>query len=251
MASTLLYIPLWSMNILGPSIFVEGQPGIYQHYSGAVHPQHLQEVERQMNAASTIIRTGTLAILCGSLVWGCAEKPAQVTDQAMQAIQVAKEAGAMEYAPADLRLAEDEYQKAQEEIATQDKAFVLMRNYDGAKTILTKVVLDAEQAKAKAEANKQQAKTDAEAAVILAKSTLEDAKNLFAQAPKGKGTQADLQALQGDLQAAETTLAEIEPILAKEDFLGVKAKAESVFELATRVHEQVAHAIQKSGKAKA
>jgi hypothetical protein len=93
-------------------------------------------------------------------------------------------------------------------------------------------------------------KTDAEAAVILAKSTLDDAKNLFAQAPKGKGTQADLQALQGDLQAAETTFAEIDAIMAMEDFIGVKAKAESVQTLAARVNEQVAQAIQKTGKHK-
>ncbi len=204
-----------------------------------------------MNAVSTIIRSGTLAILCGSLVWGCAEKPAQVTDQAFQAIQAAKEAGALDYAPEDLRLAEDEYQKAQEEITTQDNAFVLMRNYDEANAILTKVVTDAGQAKTRAVANKQQAKMEAEAAVVLAKTTLAEAKNLLAQAPKGKGTQADLQALQGDLQAAETTLGEIDPIMAKEDFLGVKAKAESVLALATRVNDQVAHAMQKSGKVKA
>ncbi|MCA9460496.1 MAG: DUF4398 domain-containing protein [Nitrospira sp.] len=204
-----------------------------------------------MSAISTCIRTGILVILCGSLLWGCAEKPAQVTDQALQAIQSAKEAGAMEYAPENLRLAEDEYQKAQEEITAQDNTFVLMRNYDGAKAILTKVVADAEQAKSKAVANKQQAKAEAEAAVALAKTSLAEAKNLLSQAPKGKGTQADLQALQGDLQAADTTLAEIDPILAKEDFIGVKAKAESVQALATRVQEQVAHAMQKSGKVKA
>ncbi len=204
-----------------------------------------------MNAVSTIIRSGTLAILCGSLVWGCAEKPAQVTDEAMQAIQAAKEAGAMEYAPEDLRLAEDEYQKAQEEITSQDNTFVLMRNYDGAKAMLTKVMADAEQAKTKAVSNKQQVKMEAEATVVLAKTSLDEAKNLLAHAPKGKGTQADLQALQGDLQAAETTLAEIDPLLAKEDFIGVKAKAESVVALTTRVNEQVAHAMQKAGKAKA
>ncbi|MDR4493449.1 MAG: hypothetical protein AB7P17_00445 [Nitrospirales bacterium] len=204
-----------------------------------------------MDDISTIIRTGTLVIVCGSLIWGCAEKPAQVTDQALQAIQAAKEAGAMEYAPEELRLAEDEYQKAQEEITTQDNTFVLTRNYDGAKVILTKVVTDAEQAKIKAVTNKQQAKTGAEASMALAKSMLEEAKNRLVQAPRGKGTQADLQALHGDLQAAETTFAEIEPLLAKEDFLGVKAKAESVLALATRVNDQVAHAMQKAGKVKA
>lgn len=198
-----------------------------------------------------MIRSGAFAIICGTLAWGCAEKPVQVTDQALQAIQAAKEAGALDYAPDDLRLAEDEYQKAQEEITTQDNAFVLMRNYDEANAILAKVVTNAEQAKTKAITNKQQAKMDAEAAVVLAKNTLADAKNLLAQAPRGKGTQADLQALQGDLQAADTTLGEIDPIMSKEDYLGVKAKAESVLALATRVNEQIAHAMQKAGKAKA
>lgn len=204
-----------------------------------------------MNAVSTMIRFGAVTIICGTLAWGCAEKPVQVTDQALQAIQAAKEAGALDYAPEDLRLAEDEYQKAQEEITAQDNAFVLMRNYDEANAILAKVVTNAEQAKTKAIANKQQAKMDAEAAVVLAKNTLAEAKNLLAQAPRGKGTQADLQALQGDLQAADTTLGEIDPIMAKEDYLGVKAKADSVVALATRVNEQVAHAMQKAGKAKA
>lgn len=196
------------------------------------------------------LKTGTLVLALGTMLMACAEKPIQGTDSALQALQAAKQAGAEKYAPESLRVAEDEYQKAQEEIAAQDDTFVMTRNYDAANAILVKVVADAEKAKTEAIASKQMVKTEAEGAVVLAKSSLEEAKNQLAQAPTGKGTQADLQALRGDLQAAETTFAEIDAIMAMEDFIGVKAKAESVQALAARVNEQVAQAIQKTGKHK-
>ena len=197
-----------------------------------------------------LLKTGTLVLALGTMLMACAEKPIQGTDSALQALQAAKQAGAEKYAPESLRVAEDEYQKAQEEIAAQDDTFVMTRNYDAANAILVKVVADAEKAKTEAIASKQMVKTDAEGAVVLAKTSLEEAKNQLAQAPTGKGTQADLQALRGDLQAAETTFAEIDAIMAMEDFIGVKAKAESVQALAARVNEQVAQAIQKTGKHK-
>ena len=197
-----------------------------------------------------LLKTGTLVLALGTMLMACAEKPIQGTDSALQALQAAKQAGAEKYAPESLRVAEDEYQKAQEEIAAQDDTFVMTRNYDAANAILVKVVADAEKAKTEAIASKQMVKTEAEGAVVLAKSSLEEAKNQLAQAPTGKGTQADLQALRGYLQAAETTFAEIDAIMAMEDFIGVKAKAESVQALAARVNEQVAQAIQKTGKHK-
>ena len=197
-----------------------------------------------------LLKTGTLVLALGTMLMACAEKPIQGTDSALQSLQAAKQAGAEKYAPESLRVAEDEYQKAQEEIAAQDDTFVMTRNYDAANAILAKVVADAEKAKTEAIASKQMVKTEAEGAVVLAKTSLEEAKNQLAQAPTGKGTQADLQALRGDLQAAETTFAEIDAIMAMEDFIGVKAKAESVQTLAARVNEQVAQAIQKTGKHK-
>ena len=196
------------------------------------------------------LKTWTVALLIGTTVVACAEKPIQGSDAALQALQAAKQAGATEYAPEALRMAEDEYQKAQEEIGVQDNTFMPMRNYDAANAILTKVAMAAEKAKIEAITNKQQVKSEAESSVMLAKTSLEEAKNQLAQAPTGKGTQADLQALRGDLQAAEATLWEVDGLMAKEDFYGVKAKAESVQNLAARVNEQIAQAIQKTGKLK-
>lgn len=210
----------------------------------------MKEEITNMGNAFQAFKTGVFVILFGTMLMACAEKPIQGTDTALQALQAAKQAGAQEYAPEAFRMAEDEYQKAQEEVRMQDEAFVLTRNYDVANAILVKVVADAEKAKTDAIASKQLVKKEAEGAVVLAKTSLEEAKNQLAQAPSGKGTQADLQALRGDLQAAETTLAEIDAIMAMEDYLGVKAKAESVQTLAARVNEQVAQAIQKTGKHK-
>ena len=111
--------------------------------------------------------------------------------------------------------------------------------------------MDAEKAVTDANIGKMQAKSEAEAAITLARTTLSEARTILAQAPKGKGTQADLQALKGDLEAADSINAELDLALGKEDYIGVKAKAQAMQNLAGRVHDQVAAAMQKIGKAKA
>jgi hypothetical protein len=251
-----LYFPDKSVEFINEgrefASFTNRGPGSYNQNQRGENLFSQSKRRKLTNMENVIqsLKTGTLVLLFGTMLMACAEKPIQGTDSALQALQTAKQAGAEKYAPESLRVAEDEYQKAQEEIAAQDDAFVMTRNYDGANALLVKVVADAEKAKTEAIANRQLFKTEAEGAVVLAKTSLEEAKNLLAQAPTGKGTQADLQALRGDLQAAETTFAEIEAIMAMEDYIGVKAKAESVQALAARVNEQVAQAIQKTGKHK-
>ena len=183
------------------------------------------------------------------LLPACSEKPLTSLTATEQAIQEARKMGAQDYASETLKLAEDQYQKAQEEIAMQESNFALMRNYTTAEELLSKARTDA--AVADANLGKLQAKSEAEAAIMLARTTLSEARTLLAQAPRGKGTQADLQALNGDLEAADSINAELELALGKEDYLGVKAKAQAMQNLSARVHDQVAAAIQKVGKAKA
>ena len=185
------------------------------------------------------------------LLPACSEKPLTSLTATEQAIQEARKMGAQDYASETLKLAEDQYQKAQEEIAMQESNFALMRNYTTAEELLSKARTDAEKAVADANLGKLQAKSEAEAAIMLARTTLSEARTLLAQAPRGKGTQADLQALNGDLEAADSINAELELALGKEDYLGVKAKAQAMQNLSARVHDQVAAAIQKVGKAKA
>jgi hypothetical protein len=199
----------------------------------------------------TILRVGTLPILFGMILFGCAEKPMSTLDAADMALKEAREAGAPDYAPESFREAETAFQMAQEELAVQDSKFAIMRDYEGVEGMLKTVNQEAVRAKTEAVANKEKVKTEAQAAMSNAKSRVLEARVILAKAPMGKGSKADLQALNGDLQTAESMLAEVDTALGAEDFLGAKAKAQAIESLATRVHDEVVHALEKTGKAKA
>ena len=143
----------------------------------------------------------------------------------------------------------DEDQKAEEEINAQGGRFALTRNYDKAKELLAKAKADAEKAKADTGAAKEKAKGEAQAAQKEAQAALSEAKAMLAKAPKGKGTKADIEAMQGDLKTAEGMLPEIQAALDKEDYLGAKAKAQSVKDRAASVSGQVQQAMKQKGKA--
>ncbi len=193
-----------------------------------------------------------LAVLSVLVIFpGCSEKPLTSLNATEQAIQEARKAGAQDYASEALKLAEDQFQKAQEEIATQEISFALMRNYKTAEELLVKARTDAEKAVIDANTAKMKAKSEAEAAITVARTILTEARALLAQAPTGKGTHADLQALKGDLEAADSINAELDLAVSKEDYLGVKAKAQAMQSLSARVHDQVASALKKVGRPKA
>ncbi|MDT7041735.1 hypothetical protein [Candidatus Nitronereus thalassa] len=200
---------------------------------------------------NTVLSMGTLSILIGMLMLGCAEKPMTTLDAADMALKEARQAGAPDYAPESFREAETAYQMAQEELAIQDSKFAIMRNYESVEGMLQAVNQEALRAKTEAVANKERVKSEAQSAMTNAKSRVQEARVILAKAPMGKGSQADLQALNGDLQTAESMLVEVDGALVAEDFLGAKAKAQAIESLAIRVHDEVAHALQKTGKAKA
>ena len=200
---------------------------------------------------NTVFSIGTLPILFGMMVLGCAEKPMTTLDVADMALKEARQAGAQDYAPEIFREAETTFQRAQEELSIQDSKFAIMRNYESVEGMLQTVNKEAMQAKTEALTNKERVKAEAQAAINDAKSRVGEARIILAKAPMGKGSQADLQALTGDLQTAESMFAEVDTAMGAEDFLGAKAKAQAIETLAIRVHDEVAHALQKTGKAKA
>lgn len=204
-----------------------------------------ETMKRSSHVSISLATTGLLFALAG-----CAEQPVNDITAAEQALQLAREAGANQYAANEFREAEEALQKAQEEIQLQGKKFALLRNYDNATNLLAQAKTTAEKAKTEAEANRIKAKSEAEAAIATAKTSLEQATMILAQAPSGKGTQADLQALRSDLQAAEAMFNELESGMQQEDYLGVKAKAQSVQDMASKVHDQVSQAMSKVGKGK-
>ena len=199
----------------------------------------------------TIVSRAAAPLFVGLMLFGCAEKPVTLVNGASQALEEAKKAGANEYAPETLREAENIFQQAQEELAIEEDKFVWERSYTNVQGMFQKVGVEANRAKSEALTNKEQAKSEAQAVISKAKISIDEARMILAKAPMGKGSQADLQALNGDLQTAESMLPELDAAMAKEDYLGVKTKAQAIDSLAMRVHNEVAHALQKTGKGKA
>ena len=78
-----------------------------------------------------------------------------------------------------------------------------------------------------------------------AKAAIDEAKALLEKAPKGKGTEKDIEALKADLAGAETLFADIQTALDAQDYIAAQDKAKSIKTTVATVVEQVKAAIEK------
>jgi cytochrome c1 len=189
-------------------------------------------------------------ILVGlAMVLGCAKPPQAEIDAAKAAIQAAVDAGAGDYAAASLRDAQNSVAQLDAEVQAQAKKFALMRSYKQAATLAANSKAAGEKAKADAEAGKAQAKADAEALLAQAKTALDEATAALKAAPKGKGTEMDLKAMENDLMTVGSQIAEGEAAHAAGKYLESKAKFESALNASNNVKNMVEQA--KAAKAAA
>jgi hypothetical protein len=107
-----------------------------------------------------------------------------------------------------------------------------------------------EKAAADGAAGKEQAKSDATTAISDATTAVTDAKAMLEKAPKGKGTQADLEAMKADLTAADSTIADANSAMAAEKYKDAKAKAEAAKSSAANVVSQIQAAMEAKKVAK-
>ncbi|RPI23181.1 MAG: DUF4398 domain-containing protein [Acidobacteria bacterium] len=187
-----------------------------------------------------------LVLIVGVLLLaGCASKPDQEITASQTALEAARTAEADIYSAETYQAAADAMKSAEAEIAAQDQKSSFSRNYDKAKELLGQAKTQADSAAASAVTNKEKAKTDAETAQQDAQTALDAAKAALASAPKGKGTKADLDALQGDLTAAETSFGEAKSSLDGGKFLDALNQFRAVKEKADAVAADIQQATQK------
>lgn len=181
---------------------------------------------------------------------GCAKPPEQAMQAAKAAIEQAKQAEADAYAPDSLKAAEDLQGQLDAEIKLQADKFALFRNYKKAEELCASIKTAGEKALADAKEQKEKVKNEAKALIEECKAGLTEAEEMLAKAPKGKGTQQDLEALKGDLTGAKTSLGEAETAFNGERFLDAKAKAEAVKNTVGNVKNAIQQAIEakKGGK---
>ena len=193
-----------------------------------------------------IIKGLVLGMLVVFLYAGCGKQPVQEMKEAEAAINSAFKEGASVYATEELEKLKKDYDAVMDEVNTQSKK--LFKKYGNAKKMLAQVKADAEALKASIPARKEQARNNALSALGEVQAAVEEAKTLLSEAPKGKGTRADIEALSADLKGLEDMLTEIRQLIESEDYFGASEKAKIVKEKALAISEQIKQALEKLKK---
>lgn len=182
------------------------------------------------------------------LIVGCASKPEAQIASAQKALEGAEQAEAVTYAPTELQKAQDTLAAAQAEIKVQEEAFFLTRSYEKATTLLTQVVTEAEAAAQAAADNKEKVRQEAETLKGQLEVSIAEAEEMLAKAPKGKGTKADLEALQGDLAGAKTAVEEASAAFAQGQYMSALDQLKNVATTVDGVKADIEAAIAKKGR---
>ncbi len=191
-----------------------------------------------------------LLMLALVVMVGCAKPPQEDMNAAKAAIEAAQTAGAGDYAPDSLKAAEDSQASLDAELKTQEGKFALFRSYTKAKELAAATKAAGEKAAEDAKVRKEQVKQEAQTLINEAKTGLTEAEEMLKKAPRGKGTQADLEALKGDLQGVTSSITEAESAFSAERYLDAKAKAEAAKSTIGNVKSAIEQAIaaKKGGK---
>ncbi len=186
-----------------------------------------------------------LFVVLALVAAGCAEPPAAEIQAARQAMDVARSAGAPDYAPDAWAEAEGARARLEVELeAQQDKTLAITRSYVPAKALAAEVETAAQRAAEAAEAGKEAARVAASRSLDEARALLREVRDLVARAPHGKGTGADLAALDSDAGASGASLEEAEAAFAEARYLDAKAKADAVLAALGRIKTEIVAATE-------
>ncbi|HLV02632.1 MAG TPA: hypothetical protein VKZ59_15280 [Acidobacteriota bacterium] len=183
-----------------------------------------------------------------SLLLACAQRPEQELEDTRRALDEARAAEAAVYAPEEFEAAEEALRQAEREIETQDDRFALRRSYDRASELLSQARTAAQEAVSAAAANKENVSKQAQEAIGEAEEVVETAADALTRAPRGKGTAADLEAMQSSLEASRESLSQARQHFEEERFLDALNEAKSAAERAGTITRDIEEAIRRTGR---
>ncbi len=196
-------------------------------------------------------RISLLPVLAGValLSVACAKEPTDALNAAKAALEAAKTAGAADYAPSALAAADTAAASLEAELKAQAEKFSLTRSYTKASELAAAAKAAADQAGAEAVTGKEQMKAEATTLIAGVRGSVDAAKQALAKAPKGKGSAADLEAMNADVAGVETALGEMDAAMAAGSFKDAKVKAEAAKQTLDKIVADVQAAITaKKGK---
>ncbi len=196
----------------------------------------------------SVLKLTALAMVVVFVLVGCGKQPTEEMNAAKTSIDAFIADGAEKYDAAGAKSLNDAMQAAQDEIKVQDAKF--FKDYAKAKELLVKAKADADKLKTELAAKKEAAKNNALAGQEAAIASVAEAKALLDKAPKGKGSQADIEAFKADLKGIEDSLAEVKTAVDTEDYNVAIEKANAIKDKATAISDQVKAAMEKVGAKK-
>lgn len=189
---------------------------------------------------STVLTLTGLA----ALTLACAKEPLPEIEGARNSLQALQTSDAVSYAPQALTDAQDAMALLDAELKAQQDKFAMFRSYDKTTQLAAAAKSTAERGLQQAETAKEEARNQAATMLAELKTNIEEIKTLMAEAPKGKGTQADLAALGSDLQQVEVTLTEADTAFAAGSYREASAKLEAAKQGGERIKSDIVAAIE-------
>lgn len=186
-----------------------------------------------------------LVVVVGMLTAGCGKPPEMEMNEATEAMQAAMAGQAEIYAPAENTAAQTAMAQAQAEVEAQNGKFILLRNYDQSKTLYMEATEAARRAGEAATTGKEAVRQEAMSLAAEARSSVEMASKALRSAPRGKGSQADIDAMTTDIQTLNGLLAEVDQSMETERYMDAKIKAQSIKDKAAEIQTAVDAARRK------
>lgn len=155
-------------------------------------------------------------------ILGCAKAPDQELKNANASLDSALTVQADKYAAVEFASAKDSRDGAVAEIAKQNAASPLKKNYAKAKSMLASATIAAYNAKNKAVEGKKQVAAEVNIELTNANTLLTEVKDLIDKLPKGK---ANVETMKAEVTAAETLLGEAQTANGTGDYMTARDKA--------------------------
>jgi len=179
----------------------------------------------------------------------CAEPPTKEMEAAKVSVDAVIAEGGEVYAVNETKELNESYAKAMEEVKVQDDKF--FKDFKLAKELLAKVSEDAAALEQVIPARKETAKKNAELALSTVEAKIAETTVLLASAPKGKGSDMDIAAMQHDLSGLEESLNEVRKMIQSENYLPVPDKVAPIQLKVTEIAAEIQTAIEKKAAASA
>ncbi|HEX6853343.1 MAG TPA: hypothetical protein VF139_18240 [Candidatus Polarisedimenticolaceae bacterium] len=186
-----------------------------------------------------VFATPCLALLA---LTGCSQAPVKEIDAAKASLEAARQAQAPDYAPDAWNTATGTEAALEAELKAQEQKVALFRSYDRVTALAAELDRAGQAASQEAVAKKESMKTEVAALLDRAAAEIASAQKAVAEAPRGKGTEADLAGLRTDAASLDAQLKEARTAFDAGDFVSAKAKADAVIDAATRMRDEIERA---------